>query len=401
MSRSSRQRTPTPPQRVFRKSPEPQPSVITQLGRQREKTPPKGNNSVRSRANLPERKREPSNPWHVPHTDLWAQIFKALEREVHRWNCSGRISPFSELLENGPIDPNVRVTSLETFDGTTDPRDHTSYYESLMYVQNYTETTKCRLFVSTLKLHTRSWFTSLPAWSISSWEKLCDAFVDRFTRNCPNEMHTISLMHIKQGDDESLWEYIERFKKGVAPIKDLRMQEAITYFIRNLNFHANRDFTKDILSKSPQTLGEVHKIAQGHILVDEALWTLYPRADKKQSSGRGNDQPSERDGRASDRKRDRGSGNDKEPTRRGEEKEYTSLNKPIFIILKQIKDKPFFRQPKKLKAHLRNATEAGNAITIMIIVMIRANVSRWRISWRNKSRKATLVSMWRRKLPSW
>lgn len=103
-------------------------------------------------------------------------------------------------------------------------------------------------------------------------------------------------MYIKQDDDKSLREYIEHFKKGVAYIKDLRMQEAITYFTRNLNFHATRDFTKDIPSKCPQTLGEVCRIAQGHISVDEALQVLYPRTHKKQSSGLGNDHPLGRDG---------------------------------------------------------------------------------------------------------
>lgn len=66
---------------------------------------------------------------------------------------SGGVSPFIELLESGPLDSNVRVTGLETFDGTTDSRDHTRYYESLIYVLNYTETTKYKLFMLTLKLH--------------------------------------------------------------------------------------------------------------------------------------------------------------------------------------------------------------------------------------------------------
>lgn len=84
-----------------------------------------------------------------------------------------------------------------------------------MYVLNYFETTKCKLFVTTLKLYARAWFASLPPRSIG---------------NCPSKVHTASLMHIKQEENESLREYIERIKKGVAPIKDLRIQEAITYF---------------------------------------------------------------------------------------------------------------------------------------------------------------------------
>lgn len=75
---------------------------------------------------------------------------------MHRRNHSEGISPFFELLESGPIDPNVRVTGLETFNGTMEPRDRTGYYESLMYMMNYIETMKCSLCVSTLKLHAQS-----------------------------------------------------------------------------------------------------------------------------------------------------------------------------------------------------------------------------------------------------
>lgn len=64
------------------------------------------------------------------------------------------------------------------------------------------------------------------------------------------------------------------------------MQKAITYFTRNLNFHSNRDFAKDILNKAPQTLGEVYKIAQGHISINEALRALYPWANKSRIMGR-------------------------------------------------------------------------------------------------------------------
>lgn len=46
--------------------------------------------------------------------------------------ASTRISPFTEVIKNGLVDPNVRVTRLECFDGTLDPQDHMGYYEILM-----------------------------------------------------------------------------------------------------------------------------------------------------------------------------------------------------------------------------------------------------------------------------
>lgn len=78
-------------------------------------------------------------------------------------------------------------------------------------------------------------------------------------------------MLLKRGDKKSLWDYIKKFKKGVAPIKELKMQDAVGHFTRNLNVLANKDFMKDVITKGPQTLGEVYKIAQEHISVEEAF----------------------------------------------------------------------------------------------------------------------------------
>lgn len=165
----------------------------------------------------------------------------------------------------------MRVTVLECFDGTSDSKAHVGYYKSLMYVLNYKETTKCRLFIYTLKLHARAWFTSFISQSINSWMELRDTFIELFVENCSTEILIVSLMQLKQGDDESLRDFIERFKMGIVTIKDLKMQEAVRYFTRKLNIRANKDIVKDLITKSPQMLGEVYKTAQDYIFVEETL----------------------------------------------------------------------------------------------------------------------------------
>lgn len=140
-----------------------------------------------------------------------------------------------------------------------------------------------------------------------------------------------------------------------------------------MNFHANRDFAKDILSKSSQTLCEVYKIAQGHISVDEALQALYPRSDKISNNGRG-DAQSGKDSRRFDRRKDKTGGGERDGTKRGKKKEYTPLNKPISTILKEIKDEPFFRYLEKLKAPPEKRSMANVTITTMTTVMTQMNV---------------------------
>lgn len=64
------------------------------------------------------------------------------------------------------------------------------------------------------------------------------------------------------------------------------MQKVVGHFTRNLNIRANRDFIKDLITKSHQRLGEVFKITQEHISVEEALRALYPHSNKKKGQGK-------------------------------------------------------------------------------------------------------------------
>lgn len=71
-------------------------------------------------------------------------------------------SPFSRELEASRVDYEVKSTGLESFDVTTDPNDHLSYYENLMICHRYKDIMKCRLFISTFKAYARMWFSGLP-----------------------------------------------------------------------------------------------------------------------------------------------------------------------------------------------------------------------------------------------
>lgn len=111
----------------------------------------------------------------------------------------------------------------------------------------------------------------LPKASTHGWSLIRDTFIELFVENCSTEILIVSLMQLKQGDEESHRDFIERFKIGIITIKDLKMQEAVSYFTRKLNIRANKDIVKDLIIKSPQMLGEVYKTAQDYIFVEETL----------------------------------------------------------------------------------------------------------------------------------
>lgn len=60
-------------------------------------------------------------------------------------------SPLALKIEVRATDDNLKITTLESFDGIRDPHDNMSYYENLIEVHGQPNPIKCRLFISTLK----------------------------------------------------------------------------------------------------------------------------------------------------------------------------------------------------------------------------------------------------------
>ena len=135
---------------------------------------------------------------------------------------AGNISPFFETLEAAPVNPGVKITGLESYDGTSDPNNHLSYYENPMVCHRYNDITCCRLFVSTFKAYARTWFSCLPPRSIHSWGEFKAVFLAKFRINIPQAVYMVSLENIKQTRGESLRSYIERFKTTASKVRDLR-----------------------------------------------------------------------------------------------------------------------------------------------------------------------------------
>ena len=91
----------------------------------------------------------------------------------------------------------MKIPSLESYDGTADPYDHTNSYQIVMDYYDHTDTGMCKIFVTTLKGIAKQWIVSLPPNSIGSWKEFCQKFHDRFGSNRRRGKLTASLMQIK------------------------------------------------------------------------------------------------------------------------------------------------------------------------------------------------------------
>lgn len=110
------------------------------------------------------------------------------------------------------------------------PQEYICQYRSSMGLVTTDEAVLCKAFPRTLSDLALTWFTSLKLGSIDSWLLLEKSFLDKFSTACAIPKTRGDLANMKQRDDETLLEYLERFKKRHYEIDGITQDTAITYF---------------------------------------------------------------------------------------------------------------------------------------------------------------------------
>ena len=178
----------------------------------------------------------------------WEQRFKSLQQELSRVKevVRGRVpdtmdtlvqqteSPFATEVLHFPLPAKFRMPQVEAFDGIKDPVDHLNTYKNQMELHGYQDPVRCRAFAITLKGPALAWFNRLPLSSISSFRELSIAFVSHFIGARTYRKPSYHLLTIKQGSQESLRSYVQRFNAESLKVDIPDEKFAITAFIAGL-----------------------------------------------------------------------------------------------------------------------------------------------------------------------
>ena len=176
-----------------------------------------------------------------------------------------------------PLPSKFRMTQVEAFDGVKDPVDHLNTYKNQMELHGYQDPVRCRSFATTLKGPALAWFNRLPPSSISLFRELSIAFISHFIGARTYKNPSYHLLTVKQGLQESLKSYVQRFNAESLKIDVPDEKFAITAFIARLGVQS-KDLMLSI-SKNPQaSMAEVLAKAEKYINGEEAL------ISKKESS---------------------------------------------------------------------------------------------------------------------
>ncbi|XP_008244411.1 PREDICTED: uncharacterized protein LOC103342553 [Prunus mume] len=231
----------------------------------------------------------------------------ALRVEVDRANSS----PFTVEIEQAAPPKRFSTPSFTCFKGDSDLENHLKYFKSLMILYKAEDALMCKVFAMTLQGAAQNWFHTLPCRSISSFKELAYVFTKEYTSYRSIKKNPDHLFNLHKKSNESLRDYIKRFKAERANIVGCDDQIASSAFKRGLPTESER----------------------------YALWDDDRITTKKA------DQVAEQVSQENDKRRS-------QPQEGASAAEsYTKFTIPIHQILTQVKDMPWLKKPSPLKGN--------------------------------------------------
>ena len=321
------------------------------------------------------------HPPPITTEQTWEQRFRNLQQELSHVKevVKGRTpdtmdtlvqqteSPFTPEVLNYPLPAKFRMPQVEAFDGVKDPVDHLNTYKNQMELHGYPDPVRCRAFATTLKGPAMACFNRTPPSTISSFRELSIAFLSHFIGARTYRKPSYHLLTIKQGTQENLKSYVQRFNAESLKIDVLDEKIAVTTFIAGLGVQS-----KDLMfsiSKNPQAnMAEVLAKAEKYINGEEALMS------KKESSSASKDKKTtdKRRGRSPKRQGDQrkspGAEQERSPKRRGNLRDrlgpsqpegrrtyspqrFTPLTASVSQVLHEVRNEQFLRWPAQMKSN--------------------------------------------------
>ncbi|XP_016168801.1 uncharacterized protein LOC107611376 [Arachis ipaensis] len=174
----------------------------------------------------------------------------------------------------------VLPTVLEPYKGFDDLRAHVKKFQSMMFFNGANnEPVLCRAFPTYLDGAALLWFSKLSAGSISSFEELARSFIDYFAASRIYVHGSDYLGTIKQGQHESLKNYMTRFSEATMEIQDL--DPAVHLHALKAGLRPGK-FREIIVITKPKTLEEFRERAAGQMEIEELREAQKPDRQPQQ-----------------------------------------------------------------------------------------------------------------------
>ena len=329
------------------------------------------------------RRGENEEPHHAPPmtgVQTWEQRFRNLQQELIRVKevVKGRApdtmdtlvqqteSPFTPEVLHYPLPAKFRMPQMEAFDGIKDPVDHLNTYKNQMELHGYPDPVRCRAFATTLKGPAMAWFNRISPSTISSFRELFIAFVSHFIGARTYRKPSYHLLTIKQGTQENLKSYVQRFNAESLKIDVLDEKFAITAFITGSGVQS-KDLMFSISKNTQANMAEVLAKAEKYINGEEALISKKESSSARKEKGTIDRQRGRSLKRPGDQRKSPGAERKRSPKRRGNLRDllgpsqserrrryspqrFTPLTASVSQVLHEVRNEQFLRWPAQMKS---------------------------------------------------
>ncbi|XP_014490820.1 uncharacterized protein LOC106753514 [Vigna radiata var. radiata] len=182
----------------------------------------------------------------------------------------------------------------------------------------------CRAFSLSLEGEALKWFDSLPNGTIENFKSLSNMFKSQFAACRVQDATIVDLMNLKQGKEETLKTFMDRFQKIVRRVKGLSTKLALQHVMPGLR---PGPFKDSICRKPPKTMEELRQRTADEIRVED----MKQNYRKELQEMKAEKQESRRDGQSGRP----GNAKGREGPRNLRFPQYTQLNAPRARILQE------------------------------------------------------------------
>ncbi|XP_017441185.1 uncharacterized protein LOC108346635 [Vigna angularis] len=120
----------------------------------------------------------------------------------------------------------------------------------------------CRTFSLSLEDEALEWFNSLPPNSTENFAGLKRLFNQQFAANSAQDLTVFELVTLKQGKEETMRAFMDRFQKTVQRVKALSLELALHYILPPLK---PGPFKDSVYRQAPETMEELRERAADKI----------------------------------------------------------------------------------------------------------------------------------------
>ncbi|XP_020206217.1 uncharacterized protein LOC109791341 [Cajanus cajan] len=126
-----------------------------------------------------------------------------------------------------PLPFGWKPLNIDRYDNTADPDEHVDLYVTQVNLYINEDAILCRVFPTSLKGAALAWYTQLLARSIDNFDTLGRRFTTQYATSRPQHVTSAALASLKQGDDEPLRAFMERFASISVKIRNLNPEVAL------------------------------------------------------------------------------------------------------------------------------------------------------------------------------